>query len=55
MVSNVDKAVNDHHLRRFEAMKTKDIIEKRLNIDYAAKGYKVEGFKERRTNLNLSI
>jgi hypothetical protein len=34
MVENVDSAVNNLHMRRFEAMKAKDIAEKRLNIDY---------------------
>lgn len=48
MVPQVNKAVNDHHMRRRNAQKAKDFAQNRLKVDYEAKGYKEEGFQERR-------
>ncbi len=48
MVSHVNKVVNELHKRRFDTQKIKDLAEKRQNVDYGAKGYQEEGFRERR-------
>ncbi len=48
MVGEVDQSVNRLHKRRFEQMKARDVRSSKVGVDYAARGYKEEGFKERR-------